>query len=165
MIEAHTLNLFEFRYYNTISWITKSIRNSKKGIIDIDFLMSKKVQRYHDLYNKLYVGYISATKMADELGLDSFGNEDRVVVALEKKHSGEIVVTYYLQLTRKNLYLFSYDENLKITREKKDPYGITVTEVYHVNKLMNSGYELTLEDIETIKKLLKQEYKKLSLHA
>jgi len=58
MIEAHTLKLHPFRYYNTMSWITKTIRANKKYIIDMNFLMNDKIQRYHDLYNKFYVGFV-----------------------------------------------------------------------------------------------------------
>ena len=157
MIEAHSLKLFPFRYYNTISWITKMLRSHKKYVLDINFLMSQKVQRYHDLYNKFYIGYIFASEMREELNLDKNIKDDcRVVVAVEKKHSDEIVVTYYLQQTRKTLYLYSYDDEGKIVKEKKDPYGITVTEVYHIDKMMDEHYNLTLENIATIKKLLEE---------
>ncbi|MDD5400857.1 MAG: hypothetical protein PHQ93_06705 [Sulfurimonas sp.] len=155
MIEAHSLKLFPFRYYNTISWITKTIRSHKKYILDMNFLMSEKVQRYHDLYNKFYIGYIDAVELRDELGLDSnYRDDHRVIVAIEKKHSGEIVVTYYIQQARKNLYLYSYDDNGKIVKEKKDPYGITITEVYHISKMMDEGYKLSTSNLNTIKKLL-----------
>ncbi len=157
MIEAHTLKLHPFRYYNTISWITKMLRSHKKYVLDINFLMSQKVQRYHDLYNKFYVGYILASEMREELNLDkSIKDDHKVIVALEKKHSDEIVVTYYVQQTRKILFLYSYDDSGKIVKEKKDPYGITVTEVYHVNKMMDEHYFLNRAHIETIKKLLEE---------
>jgi hypothetical protein len=157
MIEAHTLKLHPFRYYNTISWITKMLRSHKKYVLDINFLMSQKVQRYHDLYNKFYIGYILAFEMREELSLDkSIKDDHKVIVALEKKHSDEIVVTYYVQQTRKILFLYSYDDSGKIVKEKKDPYGITVTEVYHVNKMMDEHYFLNCAHIETIKKLLEE---------
>ncbi|PLY15548.1 MAG: hypothetical protein C0628_02565 [Sulfurimonas sp.] len=154
MIEAHSLKLYPFRYYNTISWITKTIRSHKKYILDMNFLMSEKIQRYHDLYNKFYIGYIDVAEIRDELQLDnSYRDEQRVIVAIEKKHSNEIVLTYYVQLTRKSLYLYSFDED-KIIKEKKDPYGITVTEVYHISKMMDEQYKLTLSNLKIIKKLL-----------
>jgi len=159
MIEAHTLKLHPFRYYNTMSWITKTIRSHKKHIIDMTFLMNYKIQRYHDLYNKFYVGYLSIENARDFLGLtEEYAPEQRVVVALEKKHSDEIILTYYIQRTRKNLYLYSFDDDGKISKEKKDPYGITVTEVFHINKLMNETYELNISNIKIIKKLLKERY-------
>jgi len=157
MIEAHVLKLYPFRYYNTISWITKTIRSHKKYVLDMNFLMSQKVQRYHDLYNRFYIGYVDAAEVREELNLDkSLEDDHRVIVAIEKKHSDEITLTYYIQQTRKILYLYSYDDNNKIIREKKDPYGITITEVYHISKMMDEKYKLNASNLATIKKLLEE---------
>ncbi|RLA77615.1 MAG: hypothetical protein DRG78_17025 [Epsilonproteobacteria bacterium] len=159
MIEAHTLKLHPFRYYNTMSWITKTLRSNKKHIIDIGFLMNPKIQRYQDLYNKFYVGYLSVENAKELLGLsDDYADNQKVVVALEKKFTDEIVVTYYIQKARKNLVLYSFDDEGKMSREKKDPYGITVTEVFHVSKLMDKSYELNMANVNTIKKLLKERF-------
>jgi hypothetical protein len=160
MVEAHTFKLYQFRYYNTMSWITKTLRAHKKHILDMNFLMKYTIQRYHDLYNKFYIGYISAKQMRKLLDLgDEYDDEHRVVVAIEKKYSDEIVVTYYIQKGRKNLYLYSLkEETNSFVKEKKDPYGITVTEVFHMNKMMDEKYELTMANINTIKKLLKERY-------
>ncbi|MGE4509971.1 MAG: hypothetical protein AB7D43_02610 [Sulfurimonadaceae bacterium] len=156
-IEAHTLKLHNFRYYNTISWITKTIRSHKKHILDMGFLTNPKVQRYHDLYTKIYVGYLSIANAKSILNLSGEYEEDqRVMVAIEKKHNDEFILTYYIQLSRKVLYLYSFDDEGKMTKEKKDPFGITVTEVYHINKLMDASYEFTLANIKTIENLLKE---------
>ena len=162
MIEAHTLKLHPFRYYNTMSWITKTLRSHKKHILDMYFLMNYKIQRYHNLYNKLYIGYTTASEVESFLELDSSEciENQRVIVAIEKKHSDEIILTYYLQKSRKNLYLYSFSDDGKVIKEKKDPYGITVTEVYHINKLMDSSYELNMNQLKTIKKLLKENFLK-----
>jgi len=160
MIEAHELKLHPFRYYNTMSWITKTIRSHKKHIVDMTFLYNFKIQRYHDLYNKFYIGYLSIDDAKDMLKLtDDYKEDQRVVVALEKKHSDEIVLTYYIQTGRKALWLYSIENN-KVTKEKKDPYGITVTEVFHTNKQMDSSYELSIPHIKVVKKLLKDRYTK-----
>jgi hypothetical protein len=158
MIEAHSLKLYPFRYYNTISWITKTINSNKKHILDMNFLMSEKIQRYHDLYNKFYIGFIDAAQMRDVLKLENSCRDDqRVIVALEKKHSDEIVLTYYIQLTRKSLYLYSFEDE-KVVKEKKDPYGITVTEVYHISKMMDEKYRLTTANLNMIQKLLENRF-------
>ncbi len=155
MIEAHTLKLHPFRYYNTMSWITKTLRSHKKHILDLGFLMNPKIQRYHDLYNKLYIGYMNINEARKILDLDGdYDDNQRVVVAIEKKHSDEIVLTYYIQLTRKKLYLYSFNDDGIQVKEKKDPYGITVTEVFHINKMMDNSYELNESNINFIKKLL-----------
>jgi len=157
MLEAHKLKVHPFRYYNTMTWITKTIRSHKKHVLDMYFLMNHKIQRYHDLYNKFYIGYMSIEESAEllDLNIDDYQAEQRVVVAIEKKHSDEIVLTYYIQKTRKNLLLYSFDDDGVMSKEKKDPYGITVTEVYHINKVMNDSYSLNMYDIKKIKKLLK----------
>lgn len=159
MIEAHTLKLHPFRYYNTMSWITKTLRSHKKYVLDMNFLMNYKVQRYQDLYNKFYIGYAPVEALKDMLELkDEYKEGQRVIIAIEKKHSDEIVLTYYIQTARKNLYLYSFDDDNKLSREKKDPYGITVTEVFHISKQMDEKYNLEMTQIKTIKKLLKERY-------
>ena len=162
MLEAHKLKVYPFRYYNTMSWITKTLRAHKKHVMDMYFLMNYKIQRYHDLYNKFYIGYMSIEDSKDMLNLnsDEYPSDQRVVVAIEKKHSDEIVLTYYIQKTRKNLFLYSFDDDEVLTKEKKDPYGITVTEVYHINKVMDDSYVLNIHDIKKIKRLLKENFKK-----
>lgn len=120
----------------------------------MNFLLSQKVQRYHDLYNKFYIGYTVVRELREELALEESMIDDiKVVVALEKKHTNEIELTYYIWLSKKSLYLYSY-ENGKWNKEKKDPYGITITEVYHINKMMDESYALNKEQLSTIANLL-----------
>ncbi|MFA6760227.1 MAG: hypothetical protein WCR69_04195 [Sulfuricurvum sp.] len=149
-IEASSLKPSSFRYYNTISWLTKKLRSTKKDTISYDFLLSQTVQRYHDLYNKFYIGYarFDAIEPMLKSGLELEGDQ-RVVVAVEKKHSDEIVVTFYIHISRKKLNLYSF-ENGSWSLEKKDPYGVTITEVYHINKMMDSSYELSLDDVNLV---------------
>lgn len=160
MLEAHKLKVYPFRYYNTMTWITKTLRAHKKHLLDMHFLMNQKVQRYHDLYNKFYIGFLDIESASTMLQLEEgeYQKDARVVVAIEKKHSNEIVLTYYIQKTRKNLYLYSFDDNGKVSKEKKDPYGITVTEVYHSNKMMDESYIFELSDVKKIKNLLKRTF-------
>ncbi len=155
MIEASSLKLFPFRYYNTLAWISKSLRKHKKHILDMNFLLSQKVQRYHDLYNKFQIGFCDAIDVRDELGLDeSIADDVRVNVAIEKKFTNEIELTYYISLSRKSLYLYSCEDGAW-SREKKDPRGITVTEIYHINKITDESFRLNKEQLQTIDKLLK----------
>ncbi len=161
MIEAHTLKLHPFRYYNTMSWITKTLRSHQKHILDMTFLTNYKIQRYHDLYNKFYIGYMKIEDVSSLLHLkDNYNETQKVIVALEKKHSDEIVVTYYIQKARKNLTLYSMDATQKVTQEKKDPFGITVTEVFHISKQMDDSYLLSPSNVQTISKLLNERFNK-----
>ena len=159
MIEAHSLKLYQFRYYNTMSWITKTLRAHKKFTLDINFLYKDTVQRYLDLYNKFYIGFIDIAEAKELLGLEGeYQDDQRVIVAIEKKYSDEIVLTYYVQRNRKNLYLYSFSDANKVVKEKKDPYGITVTEVFHINKMMDDSYKLSTVSLKSIKKLLRSKF-------
>ena len=159
MIEAESLRPSPFRYYNTMSWITRKLRANKRHVLDLKFLLAEKIQRYHDLYNKFYIGYLELEDARALLELtEDYKEDQRVVVALEKKHTDEIVLTYYIQTGRKTLYLYSFNEEGKLVKEKKDPYGITVTEVYHINRMMDEKYKLTLKDISKIRKLLRERF-------
>ena len=158
MIEANTLKLHHFRYYNTMSWLTKTLRSHKKHVLDMNFLMTDSTQRYHGLYNKFYIGFMDIEEARKILSLDdNYKEGQRVVVAIEKKYTDEIVLTYYIQHTRKNLYLYSFNENKQV-KEKKDPFGITVTEVFHSSKMMDDSYELKYNQIKIIKKLLRERF-------
>lgn len=159
MVEAQMLHPKPFRYYNTMSWITRTLRSHKRYLINLNFLFSPKIQRYHDLYNKFYIGYLELEDARALLGLSEEYKEDqRVVVALEKKHTDEVVLTYYIQLARKKLYLYSFSDEGEVIKEKKDPYGITVTEVYHINRMMDESYKMSLKDISKIRKLLRDRF-------
>lgn len=160
MIEAHTLKLHPFRYYNTMSWLTKTLRAHKKHILDMGFLYNPKIQRYHDLYNKFYIGYITIQSAQHIINVNpkEYAEDQKVIVAIEKKHSDEIVLTYYIQTARKRLYLYSFNDEDKLVKEKKDPYGITVTEVFHISKMMDEHYLLSVAQINTIKKLLRERF-------
>ena len=133
--------------------ITKDIKQMTK--------LSREARSLEEIVNKAkeYEENLNALEEAKEmLNLGGeFKEDQRVVVALEKKHSDEIVVTYYIQTGRKALWLYSIEDG-KVVKEKKDPYGITVTEVFHTNKQMDSSYKLNIENIKVIKKLLKDRF-------
>ena len=153
LVEAQDLRVTPFKYYNILSWITKSLRSRTGHLINMKFLMDPLTQRYHDLYTKIYLGYMNASEFKKIIDID-INDEQKVVVALEKKHTDEIVLTYYIQYSRKKLDYLSFDESNQLSIERKDPFGITVTEVYHITKFMDENYVLSANNIKTIKKLL-----------
>ncbi|WP_345978669.1 hypothetical protein [Sulfurimonas sp. HSL3-2] len=155
LVEAESLRVFPFRYYNTMAWITKSLRSNKNHLINMKFLLDPLTQRYHDLYTKIYLGYMEPSEFKKIVDIP---NDTKVVVALEKKHSDEIVLTYYIQHSRKKLDYISFNDDGVMSIEKKDPFGITVTEVYHITKLMDESFVFTANNIKTIKNLLRNSF-------
>ncbi|WP_345991514.1 hypothetical protein [Sulfurimonas sp. HSL-1716] len=159
MVEAQSLKIFPFRYYNTLSWITRSLRSNRNQLINMKFLTDPLTQRYHDLYTKIYLGFMYPSEFKKIMNIKAdIKNDQKIIVALEKKHSDEIVLTYYIQYTRKKLDYISYNDEGAMIVEKKDPYGITVTEVYHVTKLMDKSFSLSANNIKTIANLLKESF-------
>lgn len=152
-IEACELRIFPFKYYNILSWITSSLRLKNRDIIDVEFLLSPIVQRYHNLYSKFYIGYMSGKEFCSMYDYDIDNTQD-VVVAIEKKHTGVMVLTYYIQYSRKKLQYLSFDKNNVMQVEKKDPYGITTTEVYHIARMMDKRYALRVDDIQRVQSIL-----------
>lgn len=150
---AEEIKIASFKYYATLSWMLRSLR--AKSPIDIDFFMRGATQRYHDIYTKVYVGYLSIDDFKTIAPSITFAESkaSRVVVAIEKDHSGGYFLTYFIRHGSKKL------DNVTITSggvktEKKDPFGITLTEMNHLDKVMDESFVLSLSEHTALYKLL-----------
>ena len=123
--------------------------------MDVDFFRRAATQRYHDIYTKVYVGYLSVDDfkiIAPDLSWNG-SNAARVVVAIEKDHSGGYFLTYFIRHSSKKL------DNVVIGSggskvAKKDPFGITLTEMNHLDKVMDESFALTLEQHTELEKVI-----------
>lgn len=149
---ADSLKTSAFKYYATLSWMLRSLRG--KEPFDVEFFKRPETQRYHDIYTKVYVGYLGVEdfkSLAPDLSWEK-SNASRVVVAIEKDYSGGYFLTYFIRHAAKKL------DNVNLTPSgskvtKKDPFGITLTEMNHLDKVMDETFHLTLDkhaQIETI---------------
>ncbi len=149
---AEELKIAAFKYYSTLTWMSRSLR--AKDPIDVDFFKRNATQRYHDIYTKVYVGYLSVEDfktLAPDLSWNG-SNAAHVVVAIEKDHSGGYFLTYFIRHSSKKL------DNVTIVSgsskvAKKDPFGITLTEMNHLDKVMDQSFAFTLaqhQELETI---------------
>ncbi len=149
---TNRLKITNFNYYGSLSWIFKKLRHGKH-LLNMGFLNSITVTRYIDLYTKIYIGYMEKDEFKKMLGSFDGKISDRVIVSLEKEHTGELLLTYFMPHTRKNLDKVSITKNgIKVV--KKDPFGISVTEVAHMSKQMNKEDALSVKNINLIQKLL-----------
>ncbi len=151
---AEDIKIASFKYYATLSWMLRSLRGGKP--IDWDFFRKSATQRYHDIYTKVYVGYVSIEDFNIIVPTVSFENSQakRAIVAIEKDHTGGYFLTYFLRHSGKKL------DNVTITAgvakvAKKDPLGITLTEMNHLDKMMDESFVLTLDQHCEIEKTLK----------
>jgi hypothetical protein len=150
---AEELKVAAFKYYATLSWMLRSLRG--KDPIDLEFFRRAATQRYHDIYTKVYVGYLSVEDfkiLAPDLSWNG-SNASRVVVAIEKDHSGGYFLTYFIRHSSKkldNVVLGSGGSKVA----KKDPFGITLTEMNHLDKVMDDTFLFTLEQHTKLENVL-----------
>ncbi|MEA1919516.1 MAG: hypothetical protein U9N52_06735 [Campylobacterota bacterium] len=146
------LNISNFNYYGTLSWIFKKLRRGKH-LLNMGFLNSVTVTRYVDLFTKIYIGYMDRDEFKRLLPNYEGEISEKVTVSLEKEHTGELLLIYFMPHTRKRLEKVSIGESeTKVV--KKDPYGISVTEVAHMSKQMSEEDKLSVKNIKLVQDLL-----------
>jgi hypothetical protein len=126
--------------------------------LDMRFLNKPDVMRKIDLITKFYIGYMDAEdfkKIAPEVTREI---PKKVVVAIEKEHTGELGLIYFLQHGRRNIDMVHILEKGGVKVEKKDPYGITVNEVHHILRAIKPEERITVKENGIIKKLLKDDF-------
>lgn len=150
---AEEIKTASFKYYATLSWMLRSLRG--KEPIDVEFFRRSSTQRYHDIYTKVYVGYllIEDFKTMAPHAVPEGSNATRAVVAIEKDHSGGYFLTYFLRHGAKKL------DNVTIVSGvskivKKDPFGITLTEMNHLDKMMDESFLLTLDHHKRLEEVI-----------
>ncbi len=148
---AEEIKIASFKYYATLTWMLRSLR--AKSPIDMEFFIRGATQRYHDIYTKVYVGYLSVNDFKTLAPTVSFegSNASRVVVAIEKDHSGGYFMTYFIRHGAKKLDNVTLVSGTSKT-EKKDPFGITLTEMNHLDKVMDQSFLLSLDEHNEIEK-------------
>jgi len=148
IIGTETLKVHPFRYYNTLGWILNKSR-VKNGIINTQFLFSNTVQRYHDLFVKIYIGYMEPEALKERFPTVANPNDARAYIAIEKEHTGHYILNFFLSHSRKNLELIT-ERDGKPHAIKKDPYGVTVTEISYISNVVKPQHALTSSQIDTI---------------
>ncbi len=153
LVDAENIKTTFFRYYDTLTWILRKLRGHKQHLIDMRFMKTSKFIRYHDLFTKVYLGFIEVEEFKKLCPDLKFPENVTILVSLEKEHSGKVSVVYFMQHARKKVdYITVQDGNVAVMR--KDPYGVTVTEVVHIIKTMHPTHKLTVEEIGKVETLL-----------
>ncbi len=156
IVTPSDLDVRTFKYYDTITWIFHSLRGKDGNPMNLHFFRSEKFRRFHDLYTKVYIGTMTGKEFSllypDAPKCDPF-----VYIAIEKDPmNGESFLTYFHFKGRKNL------DNIRIkdghpTVAKKDPMGITVTELSHLSRVVRPSHHFTHKQVETLAKMLEHE--------
>jgi hypothetical protein len=162
VIGTDKLEIRPFKYYNTLTWLMKRARSSQRHTLDMRFLNKPDVVRKVDLFTKFYIGYMSAENFKKIAPTVSKEIPSRVVVALEKEHTGELGLIYFLQHSRRNIDMVHILDGGGAKIEKKDPYGITVNEVHHILRAFKESDQITPKENAVIKELIKEDFQRHS---
>ncbi|NVJ53586.1 MAG: hypothetical protein HWD90_07810 [Campylobacteraceae bacterium] len=152
-IEAYTVNHKKFVYFQTLEWILKKSRQNNECLVDLNFLKSKRLMSFFDIYTKLYVGFLNIEdfkKLVPTYDAEILN----IFVTIEKINSSEFDIVYYVK--NKNGKL----RRVRITKKdtsikEKELDGFTNAEVRFMKYIVEDKYYLTLDDIMTLKPKLK----------
>ncbi len=153
LVGDEVLDVFPFRYYNSLGWMLRRLRAKKNSVLNMGFLKTEVCTRYIDLFTKVYLGYMHKEDF-EKLYPEVPNVTEKVVVSIEKDHTGALLLTYFMQHSRKKLDNIVIKDK-KASVVKKDPYGISVTEVFHVLRIMDESFVLTIKNIHVVEKLLR----------
>mgnify|MGYP000214990163 CR=1 FL=1 len=153
LVGDEVLDVFPFRYYNSLGWMLRRLRSKKNAVLNMGFLQTEVCTRYIDLFTKVYLGYMDKSEF-EKLYPNVPEVTEKVVVSIEKDHTGALLLTYFMQYSRKRLVNVVI-KNEKASVAKKDPYGISVTEVFHALRIMDDSYVLSVKNINVVEKLLR----------
>lgn len=153
LVGDEILDVFPFRYYNSLGWMLRRLRSKKNSVLNMGFLQTEVCTRYIDLFTKVYLGYMDKSEF-EKMYPTVPDVTEKVVVSIEKDHTGALLLTYFMQYSRKRLDNVVI-KNGKASVAKKDPYGISVTEVFHALRIMDDSYVLSIKNINVVEKLLR----------
>lgn len=162
LIEAHTIEVNFFKYYDTLGWILRKAINKNENKFNEKFFLLDNTLRYLDIYSKVYIGFITQNQF--ESIIDKFETneidtnaiiEDRVHVSLEKLDEGIFDINYYYKTSSKKLFKVELiKKNIKLTQ--KDPKGFTMSETKFMAHSYKSNHNLDIRLIKYIVSAIKK---------
>jgi hypothetical protein len=155
IITPGDLEVRTFKYYDTITWIYHSLQGKGGNPLDLNFFRSEKFRRFHNLYTKVYIGTVSGKDFAS-LYPEAPPCEPFVYVAIEKEPLGGSFLTYFHFQNRNNLTNIRI-KNGTLTVAKKDPMGITVTELVHLSRAIPKPRHMTIGQLQALENILEAE--------
>jgi len=155
IVKPSALEVRTFRYYDTLVWIYHSLQGKKPDPINLTFYRSAKFVRFHDLFTKVYVGKISAEEFRKRYP-DAPLYEPELYIAIEKDPLGGTFITYFHYHGRKSLTNVRIKGN-GLSAVKKDPMGMTVTELAFLSKVLRNEKLWSVERLRALEKTLEEE--------
>jgi hypothetical protein len=153
LVDDSKLTVFPFKYYNSLTWMMHRLRSDPNSILNMEFLQTVTCTRYMDLFTKVYLGYMDK-KDFENMYPDVPDVTEKVAVSIEKDHNNKLNIMYFMQYSRKKLINVVIKEK-RATLVKKDAHGISVTEVFHILRMVEKKHKISIKEINVAEKLLR----------
>jgi hypothetical protein len=131
----------------------QKLRAKSNSILNMEFIKSEICTRYIDLFTKVYLGYMDK-KDFENMYPEVPDVTEKVAVSIEKDHTDKLLLTYFMQYSRKKLINVVIKDK-KATLVKKDVHGISVTEVFHILRMVEAKHKISIDEINVAEKLLR----------
>lgn len=159
LVHSKDIVVANFKYFDTLSWILKTLRKNNRQIIDFSFLQTKQMLQYFEIYSKFYIGYtdsdsfvrllksLNISNISEDIPLQNI-QEDQIIITIEKTKEGYVLL-YYLKIIDDKLKKLEVSgEDLIVSN--KDPKGFTASETKFMKYLFKKSYKLSVNDILTV---------------
>lgn len=163
MQEVYSLETSNFKYFATLNWVLRQVKADDKNVLDIKFLKSKSVEKYYDIYTKMFVGFTSYQdfkklygKLQDQALKDIFASkieDSKIYIAIEKTHKGEFTMVFFAKIEAGKLKRIEISKE-KISIVNKDSKGFTFSEIKYLKYIFKPYHKLSGNDIKSIQKLI-----------
>jgi hypothetical protein len=163
IIEVYELEVSNFKYFATINWILRTIKDNLNYNVDIEFLKSKEIEAYFNIYTKIFIGYTTFddfkelhSNIDDESVqeiLNSDIEDDKFFIAIEKTHRGQFLLVYFTNIKNGRLKRIEISKS-KISVANKDVKGFTFSEIKYLKFILKPYYLLSSKNIKEIIKLI-----------
>jgi len=154
------VKLVAFKYFDTISWILRSTRKNN-NVLDFDFLKTKKIERYFEIYSKFYIGHVDAQifvqilqymkiqNILEDIPLNNI-QDDQIIVTIEKTKESYALV-YYIKVVGDKLKKLELN-GTSLAVSNKDPKGFTAAETKFIRYIFKKSFKFSFDDIKMMQK-------------
>lgn len=151
LIQAHDIKVNHFKYFDTLGWIFRKTLFKDTKMINEKFFRSEKVNRYLEIFSKVYIGFISFETLEELTGKLDFETNNYIYVTIDKKDDGSFYIVFYTRVSKKRLVKIEILEN-GVKLSDKDPKGFTVAETKFIEHIVKPYNEINLKQIKNIQK-------------
>ena len=163
LIEAHSIKVDFFKYYDTLGWILRKSIDKQTNKFNEKFITSFTTLRYLDIYSKVYIGFVTKEQFqsvlqrfnTSKIELERISEDHKIHVTLEKQDEGNFDLIYYYKTNARSLYKVELiSKDIKLTQ--KDPKGFTMSETKFMTHSYKPNHNLDVKLIKYIANTIKK---------